>query len=99
MAQPKPGDYWVRYWFGMPIYGYAMTEDDLLESERVLGADEEELVYTLRNFRRAETFGCVFGKAYSMACPEGEYGSTPVSDATLITQEEFQEAKRREWSD
>ncbi len=99
MARPLPGDHFTRTWHGITIYGYAMTEQEFLESERKYGADQEELDYQQKAFRRWLHAGLLYGMAYSIACVQGELGSTPIREATLITQEAFEQAKQKDWSD
>ena len=99
MQRPKPGDHFRRVWQGLVIYGYAMTLKEVEDQERQLGADAEELDYTLRIMRQQMEQGFVWGKAYSVACPDGEYGLTPVRAATRITKEEFDNAQAAEWTD
>lgn len=99
MNRPQPGDYWVRYWYDVRIYGYAYTEEEFLAEERRLGADEEELEMQRRAFRRWTAQGLLWTKAYSVACPDGEYGTTPLREAIVLTKEEFELAQLADWTD
>jgi len=97
MQRPKPGDYFRRHWYGIAIYGYAMTLEEIEGVERQHGAGGEELAFTLRTLERQMAQGFVWGKAYSVACPDGEYGLTPVRAATKISKEEFENAQSAHW--
>lgn len=99
MDRPKPGSYWKRHYYDIVIYGYAMTEEEFLSSERALGADGEELDIQRKAFRRWLAEGRIWGKAWSVACPGGEYGSTPIRSALAISKEEFENAQQDEWKD
>jgi hypothetical protein len=81
----------------LTIYGYAMTEAEFLAEEARLGADEQELDYSRDNYRRWLSRGLLWTKAYSEACPEGEYGSTPIRETTAITSDEFEKARDNGW--
>lgn len=95
----QPGEYWKQNYHGIIIYGYAMTEKEFLDSEQALGADEEELAFQRRAFRRWRNEGRLYGKAHSVACVEGEFGSTPIGQTLAITKEEFEAAQKAEWTD
>jgi hypothetical protein len=97
--RPLPGDHFVRKWQDLTIYGYAMTEEEFIEDEIGHGADAEEVAYQRKAFRRWLDQGLLYGKAWSVACPQGEYGSTPLRSALAITKEEFEAAEDAEWSD
>lgn len=75
-----------------------MTLKEIEDQERQLGADAEELDYTLKIMRGQMFNGYLWGKAYSVACPDGEYGLTPIRSATRITKEEFDNAQAAEWT-
>jgi hypothetical protein len=95
----QPGEYWKQHYHGITIYGYAMTEKEFLDVEQALGADEEELAFQRRTFRRWRQAGRLYGRAYSIACVDGEYGSTPINQTLAITKEEFEAARKAEWTD
>lgn len=99
MERPSPGEYYYRRWYDITIYGYGMTEEEFLEEERRLGADEEELEMQRRSFDRWTREGYLFGKAYSVACPDGEYGLTPVRQAIAMSKEDYEAARLAEWTD
>lgn len=46
---------------------------------------------------RAFKNGYFMGYCFSTVEPEGEYGSTPLADVTEITEQEFEEARKRGW--
>jgi hypothetical protein len=100
LAQAKPGDFFRREWYGIVIYGYAMTQEEVQEQERSLGASGQEASWTARNVQAHYTNnGLLYGRAASEVCPEGEYGSTPASETVAISQEEYEAAELREWKD
>src|SRR5262245_1154722 len=62
------GDYWVRFW-GVPIFGYIETRDDLALSEYGKNPDEERIAeadYTMARMIENHDRGYMFGKAYSV---------------------------------
>lgn len=79
------------------IFGYCHTEAELRQEEAAAGADAEELDYTVRTIRDAHLRGYRYGKAYSVACVEGEYGSNHVSRMWPITPLQFSEAMVADW--
>lgn len=76
-----------------------MTLDEIREQEQSLGADAEELDFTMKIMQRQYEQGFVHGQAWSVACPDGEYGLTPVRAAIAITKEEFENARAVHWED
>lgn len=99
------GDYFIRdyetmFGFGesLTIYGYIMTRDEFIESERDAGSPEDELAWTLERMDSSYERGYRFGWCYSEVEPDGELGSTHVSTMTRkISKEEFEAAKERGW--
>ena len=41
--------------------------------------------------------GRIFGFWFSIACPNGEYGSNPLGSLIAISQKEFENAKEKGW--
>jgi hypothetical protein len=99
MQRPKPGDYFKRKYGDLTIYGYAMTLKEIEDEERSLGADAEELDFTLRMMNHQIAEGYVWGMAYSVACVKGEYGLTPARQAVVISKEAFERARSVDWTD
>ncbi len=77
-----------------------MKEEEVIAQEQALGASADEAVWTANNIdRHYMESGLLYGPAASIACVEGEYGSTPASETVAITQEEYEAAELREWTD
>lgn len=91
------GDYWMRMWEDILIFGYIHTREELDAAEVKLGATQEELEYEHRVYDASYNDGFRFGTAYSAIEPNGELGDTHVSDMTKITKEEFESAKLLDW--
>lgn len=86
------GDYFVSDRtedFGLIIYGYVLTEAELLEKE-----DESTMGLLLTNYAQ----GVRFSKCYSVDCVEGEYGNVNMNMCERITKQQFEEARKRGWS-
>jgi hypothetical protein len=92
------GDYWMRAWDDIMIFGYIYTKEEMDAIEIKLGASQEELEYEHRVYDRSYRDGFRFGKAYSVIEPNGELGDTHVCDMIKITKEEFYAAKALNWS-
>lgn len=97
--RPKPGEYWKRTYWGLTIYGKWMTMEEIMEEELALGASAEEWEYTRKTMEAQLAEGFFWGKAYSVACVDGEYGLTPLRTAQAITEQEFENARSAEWRD
>lgn len=95
--QAKPGDYFKRQWADITIYGYVFTKEEFLEQERSLGADEVELHFQSKAWDRWIADGLLYGHCYSVACIQGEYGSTPRNTTTKISKDEFERARASDW--
>lgn len=93
------GDYWMRVWEGIPIFGYIIPRDELEASERELGATDEEIEYENDVLDASYANGFRFGRAYSVMEPDGELGDTHVIDMIPITKEQFEEAKSLGWGE
>lgn len=91
------GDYWVRAYEDILIFGYIYSEEELWAKERELGASEEEIEEEKAMMEGNYQNGFRFGKAYSIICPEGELGDTHVSDMLPLTKQEFEDARDLYW--
>ena len=96
------GDYWMRIWddgYGSKflICGYIHTLEELDETERRLGASEEEIAEEHETMQYSYNNGFRFGKAYSVIESRGELGDTHVSQMVPITKQEFEDAKLLDW--
>lgn len=59
--------------------------------------DREAYDYTCKALRASRERGYIFGQAYSIVCPDGELGSTHVSQMWPISKEAFEEARTLNW--
>jgi hypothetical protein len=91
------GDYWLRAYDDILIFGHITPEDELWAAELELGASEEEIEAERAMMAASYDDGFRFGRAYSIICPEGELGDTHVCDMIPITKEEFEESKDLYW--
>ena len=91
------GDYWMRIWEDILIFGRIDTVAELDEEERRLGASEEELTYEHKMMQGSYNNGFRFGRAYSIIEPRGELGDTHVATMVPITKEEFESARDLNW--
>jgi hypothetical protein len=91
------GDYWMRAWEDILIFGYIYTKEEFRAAEVELGASEEELEWERKVYDNSYNNGFRFGRAYSVLEPNGELGDTHVSDMTKITKEEFESARSLGW--
>jgi hypothetical protein len=92
----------TRFWFRVydnevEIWGIAPSLDDLWAQEVRCGAEPDEE----QSFRDHEIEmrgrGYVRGTAYSIIVPDGEFGSTHVSEVIPVTEEAFHAARVAEW--
>ena len=96
------GDHWMRLWdsgYGeaILIFGEIYTRKRLMDEERELGAEEDEIREEMLMMDGSYARGFRFGRAYSVVEPDGELGDTHVSDMVPISQEEFDEARGLRW--
>jgi len=91
------GDYWIRMDHEFPIFGYVNTLDELDSLERELGVSDEEIVFERNMIANAHERGYMYGKAYSIAEPDGEWGSTHCSTMYQISRELFELAREQGW--
>lgn len=96
------GDYWMRFWdtgYGetLLIFGHITPFEEMMQTERDLGADDEELAYERDMMKTSYERGFRFGRAFSVVEPDGELGETHVSDMIPLSKEEFDEARLLRW--
>jgi hypothetical protein len=91
------GDYWMRPYDDLLIFGYINTREENIAGEVKAGADMAELEYTTRTLDSAHARGYRFGTAYSVIEPRGELGSTHVADMCPISKELFETAREQGW--
>lgn len=96
-ARIQQGDYWMRIWEDLLIFGYIHTTEELDAEERRLGASEEEIEEQHRVMAASYENGFRFGTAYSVVEARGELGDTHVATMVPLTKEEFEEAKSFNW--
>ena len=92
------GDYWVRTDYEFLIFGYINTLDELDESSRRLGADEEEIAYERAMIADAHARGYMYGKAYSVVEPDGEWGSTHRVNMQKVSKQTFDRMRELGWT-
>jgi len=92
------GDYWVRTDYEFLIFGYINTLDELDESSRRLGADEEEIAYERAMIADAHARGYMYGKAYSVVEPDGEWGSTHRVSMQKVSKQTFDRMRELGWT-
>lgn len=96
-----------RYWmqpteYGFIVYGHCFSEAKLRETTKAAYAkepdeddySEDEIASSLDARKR----GYMFGKAWSSGYPEGELGSTHVSQVIPISEEMFNCAREAGWN-
>jgi hypothetical protein len=83
-AAIKPGQYFINYQYdlGFPIFGEIMDIE-------TLGANPEEQKYINEDYAQPHMRYYKPTKAYSVACPEGEYGDIHVSEIDAIIDKEL----------
>lgn len=92
------GDYFIRDWAGLLIYGHITTKEEFTRSEAALGADTAEINHEWSTLENAYNRGYRYGWCYSQVEPDGEPGNTHISSMDRkITKEEFQWAKEHGW--
>lgn len=92
------GDYWMRIWEDVLIFGHISTLKELEAEERRLGADDAEIAWERKVLENSYADGFRYGRAYSVIEPRGELGDTHVSVMYPITKEEFEQARAANWS-
>ncbi len=94
------GDCWVTYYreAGIWIFGEVFTPERNHQSSIKAGASIDEANEEDESLQDAHARGYRFGRAYSVACPEGELGSTHIANMLgKITPEELSAAMDCEW--
>jgi len=96
------GSYWVRFHVMPPgivivIAGRVTTIEDFKTVEIEAGGSEEELEETLPQLQSRHDDGYMFGRAYSVLEPEGEYGSTHRSVMWPIDKSLYDALKANSW--
>lgn len=94
------GDYWAQIAEneGLVVFGRIWTIEEGIAASIRCGADEEEAAWEARWSAAQHAEGFRFGIAYSVACPEGELGSTHIVDMVPITKEVFEAAQANGWA-
>lgn len=92
------GDHWMRLADGLTIFGYVFTFDEAMRGEIEAGATKREAASGDQALRTAHAEGYRFGKAFSLAAPNGELGSTHVIDMMKISAAEFEVVRHEDWN-
>lgn len=83
----------------LEVFGYIYTPEEIVNSERDLGADAEEIGAMVTHIRATHSRGGRYGTWYSKAAPEGDIGSRLVYNCVgVITQDDFDAARAEGWS-
>lgn len=90
---------WFRMWGDVLIVGESQSIKHQAERELELGGDEEgDYDYQYAKFLERHQRGYLFGPAYSVITPEGELGSTHVSQVVWCDPDVFDVCKQHGWS-
>lgn len=93
------GTYWFRVVDeGGPIAIFGKVADEAEYRKGLEGCDEEEIQSDLRHHRESRERGYVYGPCYSIICPDGEWGSTHVSEIWPLSAERMALAKAAGWT-
>lgn len=85
MAELRHGDCFVRTSLEAVIYGEVIEHTDFPE-------DADDIAQARAN-------GYVYGRCFSVLCPEGEFGDTHLTNVgRKISKEEFEAAKASGWT-
>ena len=94
------GDYWISYHpnIDLWIFGQSMTREQAYAGSIAAGASPEEAEYEQKDLDEAYERGYIFGRAHSVACPDGELGDTHrASMLGKLSEIEFRLAQDRLW--
>lgn len=96
------GDYFLRVINDLDgpllIYGYIMTREEMVQSEKDCGAPAEEAEWTATRVDSSYARGFRYGWCYSVVEPDGELGFTHVTTMlSKISKMQFEYAKKRNW--
>lgn len=94
------GDCWLTFDGAsqLVIFGRVQSLTDLRAEMRGRGMSQEETDEDVRSIVNAFARGYRFGRAYSIACVEGELGDTHVSVMTPISHSAFDDAEAVRWN-
>ncbi len=82
---------------GLVIYGRVRTAEEILDTERGYGADEDELAWQRERLNAFRKRGLVDVEAFSEVVPDGELGSEYVANVEPISKWTFERARRHGW--
>ena len=104
LAEPQRGltygSYWARFYDirdRLVIFGYVEPLDTMIETERELGARDDEAEYIRADTQRRHEDGYMYGMCYSTVTPEGELGFTHRADIWPIDQAMFEQYREVAW--
>lgn len=96
--QREGGDYLLRMWGTLAVYGHVFTPEQVYMRERMLGARHREAARTRFRIEDARKRGWLYGRFYSVDEPEGEWGCCHVADVTTYLDEAgYLAAEARGW--
>lgn len=97
LANTDTPRYWIQFHDNFAIYGHCWSDAQVRASSEKYSSDPEEIENEVQSVREARTRGYLFGQAWSAPYPEGELGSTHVSQVQPISQEMFDAARKNGW--
>ena len=94
------GSHWVAGYVDLElvVFGEVMTLEVMEKAEREAGADDEEWAFTKETTLDSYARGYRFGYCYSVVEPEGELGSTHISQMVPISKTQFEQARESGWT-
>ena len=83
----------------LAIFGYIYTKAEFRELELAAGANpnDGELDFIMERLQSAYDRGYRYGNWFSVACPEGEPGDSPLTTLWPITEADYQHALNNGW--
>ena len=91
------GDYWVRFWQQVVIFGYIDPLEKVRDDEVAAGADLGEAEVFVTMVMEAHNDGSMWGTAYSTIEPDGELGYTHRISMWPIDKRLFDAARQVGW--
>jgi hypothetical protein len=97
------GATWVRFYDELVIFGRILSREEMIEAESQVDDYEDpeeakaEAAETVARLLDSHERGYMFGKAYSVIEPDGEYGDTHRADMWPISEACFEDAQAERW--
>src|SRR5690349_18046801 len=93
------GSRWIRFWDKLVIFGTVPTLMEVGLAEQELGADPDEVAYTISRVEVNLTENdLLYGTCYSVIEPTGEIGNTHKSSVWPIEDSLFEAARNVTWN-